>query len=36
MVLFSNIFYILIGILSVFVIWRSSLRLRCNDRQFAW
>jgi len=34
-VLFANIFYFLISILSVFVILHSSLRLLCNDSQFA-
>jgi len=33
--LFPNIFYFLIGILSVFVIWRSSLRLRYKVKQSA-
>jgi len=35
MVLFPNIFYFLIGILSVFVAWRSPLRLRPKYRQSA-
>ena len=35
MVLFPNNLYFLIGILSVFVTWRSSLRLRYKAKQSA-
>jgi len=35
MVLYPNISYFLIGILSVFLTWRSLLRLRYKAKQFA-
>ena len=35
MVLFPNIFYFLIGILSVVVTWRNPLRLHRKDNQSA-
>jgi len=35
MAFFPNIFYFIIGILSVFVPWRSPLRLRCKAKQSA-
>jgi len=35
MVLFPNIFYFLIGILSVFVTLHNPLRLHCSNRQYA-
>jgi len=35
LVLFPNIFYFLIGILCVFVTWRSPLRLRSKAKQTA-
>jgi len=35
-VLFPNIFYFLIVILSVFVTWRSQIRLRYKNKQSTW
>jgi len=35
MVLFPNIFYVLIGILSVFVTWCNPLRLCSRNKQSA-